>query len=107
MIYRKLKRMNSYGHSNYIPRLKETFPELSKVDSEELADRWDSLGLDFSGEEKKAVSFWRRLTLPLGIIVLVLLFIGLPINFMITGHWGYSLGKKNYILNWLRSLRLQ
>ena len=37
MIYRKLKRTWSHNDLNYIPRFRETFPELKKVSSEELA----------------------------------------------------------------------
>jgi hypothetical protein len=28
------------------------------------------------------------------------MFIGLPINFMFKGEWGYSMGKDNFIYNW-------
>ena len=41
---------------NYIPKFRETFPELNKVSSEEICDRWISLGLDFYTEEKTEVS---------------------------------------------------
>lgn len=106
-MYRKLKRTWSHSELNYIPNFKKTFPELSKVNSEELADRFIELGLDFYTEERKPVHFLTRLTLPFALILLILMLIFLPLNFLITGRWGYSLGKDNYILNWFRSLRLQ
>ncbi len=40
-MYRKLKRTWSHNDLNYIPKFKELFPELSKVDNEELADRFN------------------------------------------------------------------
>lgn len=107
MIYRKLHSTYSNGYAGYIPRFRETFPELSKLDSEELANRLNALKLDFYCEQKKPVSGWVRFTLPLALIVITLMFVGLPINFWITGRWGFPLGKNNMVLNWFRSLGLQ
>jgi len=107
MIYRKLKRTWTQGYANYMHSFSEAFPELSRVDKEELADRFRKLGLEFYTEERVPVSFWIRLTLPFGLLAISLMFMGLPINFIITGNWGYSISKKGRVLNWLRSLRLQ
>lgn len=107
MIYRKLKRTWSNGYAHHIPRFKKVFPELAKISSEEMADRLIDLKMDFYYEEKTPVSFWTRLTLPFALITILLMIAGLPINFLITGRWGYSLGEKNRLLNWFRSLRLQ
>ena len=107
MIYRKLKRTWSNGYANHMPNFKKVFPELSKIDSEELRDRFIKLNMKFYYEEKNAVSFWLRLTLPFALITLVLMFLGLPINFLVTGNWGCSLNKKNYILNWFKALKLE
>lgn len=105
-MYRKLKRTWSHNDLNYIPNFKKLFPELSKVKSEELADRFAELNLDFYYEEQTPVNFWTRLTLPFAIILIVLMFFGLPIAFLLTGKWSYPLKEKNRILNWFRSLRL-
>lgn len=105
-MYRKLKRTWSHNDLNYIPKLKKVFPELSKIDSEEMADRFIELGLDFYTEEKVPVSFRLRLTMPFALLIMILMLIGIPINFLIRGQWGYALGEKNRILNWFRSLRL-
>lgn len=106
MIYRKLKRTWSNGYVNHIPNFYKVFPELSKIDSEEMYNRLRELKIDFYYEERTPVKFWVRLTLPFAIITMLLMFIGLPLNFIITGKWGYSLGEKNRLLNWFRSLRL-
>lgn len=37
-------------------------------------------------------------------IVVLLLIIGLPINYIITGRWGYS-SKFNFILDWIDKIR--
>ena len=107
MLYRKLKRTWTHSYANHIPNFKKVFPELSKIDREELCDRFIDLKMDFYYEEEIPVSFWMRLTLPFAIVTMLLMFIGLPIAFLITGKWGYSLTEKNYLLNWLKSLRLQ
>jgi hypothetical protein len=89
-----------------MPKFRETFPELNKVSSEEMCDRWCSLGIDFYTEEKTEVKGWIRLTLPFALILFVLMLVGLPFSFIITGKWSYGSGDKSLILNWFRQLRL-
>jgi hypothetical protein len=105
-MYRKLKRVWSHNEMNYIPNFYEVFPELNKTSREELCDRWYKLGIDFYTEEKTSVPFWVRFTLPFAIILILLMWVGLPIVFLITGKWTYPLSKENRILNWFRSLKL-
>ena len=106
MVYRKLKRTWIHGYANYMPNFKKVFPELSKISSEELCDRFIKLKMTFYYEEKAPVSFWMRLTLPFALITWLLMFIGLPVVFLVIGKWGYSLGKKNHIYNWFKALKL-
>lgn len=106
-MYRKLKRVWSHNDMNHIPKFRETFPELNKVDSEEMCDRWVSLGIEFYTEKRAPVPVWMRLTLPLALLTMLVMFLIIPIVFMFTGTWGYRLGEKNRILNWFRALRLQ
>jgi len=106
MMYRKLKRVWSHGYANYVPKMKEVFPELEKLSSDDMCDRWIELGIDFYVEKLAPVKLWMRLTLPFALITLVLMFIGLPICFIITGKWGYSLTDENRIYNWFKALRL-
>lgn len=105
-MYRKLKRVWSHNDMNYIPKFRETFPELKKVSSEEMCDRWQDLGIDFYTEEKTQVKTLTRLTLPFAFVLMVLMLIALPLVFIITGKWSYPFGKKNRIHNWFRALRL-
>ena len=107
MLFRKLKRVWSHNDMNYIPRFRETFPELNKVSSEEMCNRWISLGIDFYTDEKAEAPGWIRLTLPFALILFVLMFIGLPFLFIITGRWYYWSGDNSIVLNWFRSLKLQ
>lgn len=105
-MYRKLKRVWSHNDMNYIPKFKEIFPELNKVSREEMCDRWVDLNINFYSENQTPVKPWVRFTLPFALLLMGLMFIGLPLVFMITGKWTYPLTEKNRILNWFRSLRL-
>lgn len=106
MIYRKLKRTWTHGYANHIPNFDKVFPELDHLGSEELCDRFIKLGLDFYTEKKTPISPWVRLTLPFALLTWLLMFVSLPINFIITGQWGYSL-EGSRIYNWMKQLRIQ
>lgn len=105
-MFRKLKRTWSHNDVNYIPRFKEIFPELNKISSEEMCDRFIDLGIDFYTEKQTPVKPLIRLTMPFAIILMILMLIGSPILFLITGNWKYPLTKDNRILNWFKSLKL-
>lgn len=105
-MFRKLNRVWSHNSYSYIPKFRETFPELNKLDYEELCHRWKSLGIDFYTEEKTEVKVWIRFTLPFALITFVLMYIGLPFAFLFTGKWSYGNGDKSKILNWFRALHL-
>jgi hypothetical protein len=103
MIYKKLHRTWSHNDLNYIPRFKEIFPELKKVSSEELADRFIDLDLNFYSTNEAPVSAWLRLTLPFALLAVVGMFLFLPIHFVLTGSWKY---KSLKVYNWLKALRI-
>ena len=105
-MYKKLQRVWSHNNANYIPGFKEAFPELRGVSSEELCDRWVKLGIEFYSETTIPVGKLKRLTLPFAIALMLLMFVAIPVVFMVTGRWSYPLSEKNQILNWFRSLRL-
>ena len=105
-MFRKLKRTYSFGYAEYIPRLSEVFPEIAKLDNEDLCRRFQKLNIEFYYEEKTKVPFWIRLTFPFALLLMILMLIGLPLCFLFTGSWKYPLSDKNYILNWFRSLKL-
>lgn len=106
-MFRKLKRTWSHNDANYIPKFHEVFSELKHLSSEQMCDRWIDLGFEFYNEERTPVNPWMRLTLPFAFILLILMFICLPLLFLITGKWSYPITEKNIIRNWLRSLRLE
>lgn len=60
----------------------------------------------YKKKEKQSNILW-RLTLPFYGIYFILLFIGLPINFILTGHWGYNEKfYNNFHLKWENKLVL-
>ena len=102
-MFYKLKRTWTHNDLNYIPKFKETFPELKHLNSEELCDRFSKLNVNFYSVNKESVKPIVRLTLPFAIILMILMFLMLPLNFIITGKWRYDLGKTR-IVNWWKSL---
>lgn len=105
-MYRKLKRTWSNGYGNYIPKMREVFPELNKLSSEEMCDRWKDLDIEFYTTKETYVSPWIRITLPFALITELLMLIVLPIHYIITGNWRYCLTDKNRIYNWFKALNL-
>lgn len=61
---------------------------------------------DFMESRKKNNNTLFRLTIIFVPFVWICLFIGLPINFIITGYWGYDLNKINWISKWFSGLGL-
>lgn len=106
-MFRKLKRTWSHNEMNHIPNFDKVFPELSKISREELSDRLIDLGLDFYTEEETPVSFWTRITMPFAFLTMLLMLIGLPLCFLISGKWRYPLSDKSFLHNWFRAVRLQ
>jgi len=105
-MFDKLKRVWSHGYANYIPKMREVFPELKKLSDEEMCERWIELDIEFYTVTEKKVRWWIRITLPFALILLLLMFIGLPIYFIIFGKWGYSIQNKTKLYNWFKELRL-
>ena len=102
MNFRNLKRANKYEFENW---LVSNLPNISKSQKEAIL--YNEV-LNYSGfylfkRVKKVKSIWLRMSIVLIPFVWLILMILLPINFIITGSWGY--GKRlDFILNWLDSL---
>jgi hypothetical protein len=60
----------------------------------------------FMERTKKTNNVLLRLTIIFMLPVLLLLIIGLPFNFFITGSWGYSHDKMKWYSNWVSSCGL-
>lgn len=60
----------------------------------------------FFKRKKQVKNLWLRLTIILFPIVWLLLFISLPITFIITGKWGYDDNKVKWFKNWAYLLNI-
>ena len=60
---------------------------------------------EFYKNKKSVTNIWLRFSIIFLPIIWVLLFIFLPLTFILTGSWGY--GKKfNWILNWMDKVKV-
>jgi len=96
--YWKLKKVDYYWAAI---ELKDRLPELKNADTEMIADNLRGSKLNFYSRSEKKTPFWIRVTLPFAVICLLLLFLFMPINYFITGEWGYEL---EFFANWMRKL---
>lgn len=99
-MFTELKRVYSQGYMNYVPNFQETFPELKNLTREELADRFESLGVEFYTAERKPVPILIRLTMPFAFVTFVIMVLFMPLHYFITGHWHYSLKDNSKLMNW-------
>lgn len=87
-------------HSSTVAyNLKRSIPELKHVSTETI--EYAVRKYTFLSQEKTKAAWWIRLTLPLAIVAWILLFIYLPVNYVIKGEWGYS---NTWVENWFRQL---
>jgi hypothetical protein len=94
----KIKKQD-YWNTAY--ELKKWIPKLKNEDIDDLVDNLRGSNLSFVLTESVDKPFWIRLSLPFGLIVWLILFITLPIKFMVTGTWNY---KWLWLQNWFSAL---
>lgn len=99
--YFKLRKEQHYWVAHKLMRI---FPELAskyEYDAEELAKKLYKTELEFYSQEQTKTSFLMRLTLPFALIMMLLMIVYMPIQYIVKGRWGYQSVR---ILNWFRSL---
>lgn len=94
----KIKRQDYW---NTAIELRKILPELNNAYTDDVVDNLRGSNLSFVMIESVKKSFWIRLSLPFGILTFLVLFITLPIKFMITGSWNY---KWMWLQNWFSAL---
>lgn len=104
--FTELKRVYSDGYMNYVPKFKETFPELKNLTREELADRFKSLGVEFYTVERKSIPILIRLTMPFAFVTVIIMVLFMPFHYLISGRWHYSLKDNCKLFNWLTAIGL-
>lgn len=98
-----VKREQKLDYDQAAFELKKNIPELYKVYYEHIVDHLRGSGLRFYKEDKVKTTFLFRLTLIPAILLMVVLFVGLPINYLLTGKWHYDW---NWLVKWFRMLNL-
>ena len=99
-IFWRLKKADYYFTAI---ELKKRIPELKGLNADTITDNLRGSNLEFFYKEKVETNVLIRLTLPFALIIGLILFIFSPINYMITGHWGY---KTKWLTNWFKALGL-
>lgn len=94
-------RLKRKSHTSTAIELKRLLPELKNSRIDDIEYYLRRMDIQFYDDEKIQSPIWIRLTLPLAFMVMGTLFILLPVNYIITGQWGY---KYEPLTNWLRSL---
>jgi hypothetical protein len=102
MSFYKLEKVSNFEFSIW---LRKTF-ENSKFDRQDIEDILKRSDFLIYKEEKKVSNFWLRLTIIPLLFMYILLFIFLPINFIISGKWSYSENFIFWFKNWRKSLNL-
>jgi hypothetical protein len=107
-MFQKIKRVHEFDISfiSYNSRFQKEFPELNKVSNEKIAERWRKLGVDFYTMESVKTRTWIRFTLPFALILFLMMYIFIPVYFIINGRWAYNLKNNSTIINWFRELKI-
>lgn len=81
--------------------LKKHLPQLEGTSTDDIVDNLRGSGLGIVSQKSKPNPFWVRLSLPFGLVFILLLIITLPIKFMLTSTWQY---KVYWMSNWFKAL---
>lgn len=81
--------------------LQKRLPWLKNVSVTDIEDHLRGTQLGFVEEKSTPRPYWVRLSLPFALILMLILYVTLPIKFMITGTWNY---KWNWLSNWFKAI---
>jgi hypothetical protein len=96
-------RLRKQDYDRVAIELRKRIPELKGRDIEMITDNLRGSNLQFYLKESVPTPIWIRFTLPFCLIVILILFLMMPVNYIIVGKWGY---KWQWLSNWLRALGL-
>lgn len=106
MLFNKLENVTSFGSMNTIPDFDKIFPELKNLSRDELYRRFSKSNIEFFMVHKKKVPALLRLTMPLAILLILIMFIMMPINYFATGSFRYDTDKYIKVWNWFEAIGL-
>jgi hypothetical protein len=102
----KIHRLQKATNQDVRNWIYEMVPDLTEYQKSEIR-RYDlrfCLGLEFFKPRKRVNNIWWRLSGIAFPFVWLIMFIGLPVNFLFTGYWGYS--KIEWFDQWRNNLNI-
>lgn len=101
----RVKKAGQYNVKNWLVKeLNLTRDQVILMDNKELI-RFGKYEFYEYKQEKKVSPLWRITLIPYGISIL-LLYLGLPINFLFTGRWGYHNKLMDIMRSWNKKIGL-
>lgn len=102
----QLERASDYQVKEWLVKELQLTPhQKSKLTAEEII-RWAPFKFYKKRQEEKSSILWRLTIIPY-LIFLLILFIGIPFVFLITGRWGYGSNfYDNFLAKWMQKLKL-
>ena len=94
----KIERKDYWWTAN---ELQKRLPELKGSFVSDIEENLRGSGLTFMEYKSVKKPFWVRLSLPFGLLLMLILLIFLPVKFMFTGTWNY---KWQWLSNWFTAL---
>ena len=97
----KTWRLKKKDYDSFAFELKEKLDELKRTDTDYIVNVIRSMGVTIYKNEKVETSLWIRFTIILFPIAFRILFAFLPINYIISGKWGYNI---KWLKDWVDAL---
>jgi len=105
MEFHRYKKASDYEVYDWI---KKSIPELTNYQKQKIYDneivRFSKF--EFYKRRKRVSNIWWRLSAVFFPITWILIFISLPINFILTGDWGYSFKTLEWFNIWKNNIGL-
>jgi hypothetical protein len=97
----KTWRLKKKDYYDFALDLKSKLDELKRTDTDNIVNVIRSMGVTIYKNEKVETSLWIRFTIILFPIAFIVLFALLPINYIISGKWGYNI---KWLKDWVDAL---
>lgn len=97
----KTWRLKRKDYDDFAYDLKRNLEELDRTDTDYIANIIRSMNVTIYKNEKVETPLWIRFTIILFPIAYIVLFAFLPINYIITGKWGYNI---KWLKDWVDAL---
>lgn len=97
----KTWRLKKIDYDSFAFQLTQKLDKLKRTDTDDIVNVIRSMGVTIYKNEKVETSLWIRFTIILFPIAFIILFAFLPINYIISGKWGYNI---KWLKDWVDAL---